>query len=73
MRKSLIFHWKRGGWKRKIKRNIIGRIIFPSFNKDPCSALEESTTHSLSLIRNLGSRSDLSEQNCSSLVTFFFN
>lgn len=28
MRKSLIFHWKRGGWKRKIKRNTIGRIIF---------------------------------------------
>lgn len=33
MRKSLIFHWKRGGWKRKIKRNIIGRIIFPRLIK----------------------------------------
>lgn len=30
MRKSLVFHWRRRGCERKIKRNIIDKIISPS-------------------------------------------
>lgn len=71
MRESLIFHVERRGWKKKEEYYRQG--YFPKFSKDPCLVLEESVTLSLSLRQNIGPRSDLSQQNCSSLVTFFFN
>lgn len=30
MRESIIFHVETRGWKKKKKRNIIGKVVFPS-------------------------------------------